>query len=278
MVDGYIKILRRIREWGWYHDPKTFALFFHLMIEANFADCVWEGITIRRGQLVTSTALLAANTGLSIQEVRTCLRKLGGSGEVRSTPMGRRSIITVCNYEAYQDNQQGANMESTVPQRDTIEKGNKEIKKPSNDGKEKVRRFVKPSVDEIRAYCLEKKYGIDPEGFFNYYESKGWVVGKSPMKDWKAAVRNWVSMDKQRNPQSSTESQSTMPSREEAMKKAVNPTKEEVSRMYNTYFLPNYPLEDGESREDYKKRIQPIWEREYKAWIDRRVTAVNNKY
>ena len=51
--------------------------------------------------------------------------------------------------------------------------------------------FVKPSISQIKDYCKERNNGIDAERFFDYYESKGWLVGKSPMKDWKAAVRNW---------------------------------------------------------------------------------------
>ena len=52
-------------------------------------------------------------------------------------------------------------------------------------------KFKKPSIEEIRLYCQERNNSVDPEKFFNFYESKGWVVGKSPMKDWKAAVRTW---------------------------------------------------------------------------------------
>lgn len=53
------------------------------------------------------------------------------------------------------------------------------------------KKFVKPSVDEVRAYCLERGNAIDPECFVDFYESKGWKVGKDGMKDWKAAVRTW---------------------------------------------------------------------------------------
>ena len=54
-----------------------------------------------------------------------------------------------------------------------------------------VKRFVKPKVDEIEAYCKERNNSVDAQQFFDYYESKGWKVGKSPMKDWKASVRTW---------------------------------------------------------------------------------------
>lgn len=53
------------------------------------------------------------------------------------------------------------------------------------------KRFVAPTVEEVRSYCAERGNGIDPEAFVAFYASKGWVVGKSPMKDWQAAVRTW---------------------------------------------------------------------------------------
>ena len=52
-------------------------------------------------------------------------------------------------------------------------------------------RFQKPSLEDVKAYCLARMNKVDPEQFFNFYESKGWVVGKTPMKDWRAAVRTW---------------------------------------------------------------------------------------
>lgn len=53
-------------------------------------------------------------------------------------------------------------------------------------------RFQKPSIEEIRQYCAEKSLSIDAEQFYNFYESKGWKVGKSPMVSWRAAVATWV--------------------------------------------------------------------------------------
>lgn len=58
-------------------------------------------------------------------------------------------------------------------------------------------RFKKPSIEEIRSYCLEKSSRVDPEQFFNFYESNGWMVGKNHMKDWKAAVRTWEKREKE---------------------------------------------------------------------------------
>ena len=64
-------------------------------------------------------------------------------------------------------------------------------------------RFQKPSLDDIRAYCISRANNVDPDQFFNFYESKGWMVGKTPMKDWRAAVRTWEKRDTPRGKKSS---------------------------------------------------------------------------
>ena len=55
----------------------------------------------------------------------------------------------------------------------------------------KRKRFEKPSISDIKQYCMERNNNIDASQFFDYYESNGWKVGKNSMKDWKAAVRTW---------------------------------------------------------------------------------------
>ena len=52
-------------------------------------------------------------------------------------------------------------------------------------------RFVPPTVEEVRAYCDERKNGIDAQSFVDFYTAKGWKIGSNSMKDWRAAVRNW---------------------------------------------------------------------------------------
>ena len=63
--------------------------------------------------------------------------------------------------------------------------------------------FKAPTVDEVRAYCQERQNSIDPERFINYYEAKGWMLGKDMMKDWKAAVRSWEKKEKEHEPNKS---------------------------------------------------------------------------
>ena len=61
----------------------------------------------------------------------------------------------------------------------------------------KRKRFTPPTVSEVSDYCKERGSNIDPEQFVDFYASKGWMVGKTPMKDWKAAVRTWENRRKQ---------------------------------------------------------------------------------
>jgi predicted phage replisome organizer len=60
-----------------------------------------------------------------------------------------------------------------------------------SDETQPVKRFTPPTVDEVRDYCYERMNNVDPEAFVDFYSSKGWMVGKNKMKDWKAAVRTW---------------------------------------------------------------------------------------
>lgn len=153
---GHIIVKREIKNWGWYSNSKVFTVFVHLLIEANWKEGYWEGNTIKRGELVTSLGEIATLCGLSIQEVRTCMKILGGAGEVLSRRVGKRSILTICNYDDYQDDQQDSNTIATsqqqvsnksatsqqpsiIEQRKNVtkEQGNKE-KKTSNEVKENL--------------------------------------------------------------------------------------------------------------------------------------------
>lgn len=58
-------------------------------------------------------------------------------------------------------------------------------------GKHTTKKFIKPTVEEIREYCTSRRNSVDAEKFHDYYEANGWKIGKNSMKDWKAAVRTW---------------------------------------------------------------------------------------
>jgi predicted phage replisome organizer len=75
----------------------------------------------------------------------------------------------------------------SISNSNSISNNNSSIKDNNIDNK----RFKKPSLEDVKEYCLERKNNIDAENFINFYDSKGWKVGNTPMKDWKACVRTW---------------------------------------------------------------------------------------
>ena len=177
-------------------------------MRANYTDTKIQGIKLKRGQFLTSIPTIAEANGITIQNVRTALKKLEDSGNLTRTTHSKYSIITVVNYNEYQisnsqltDNQQSANSQLTDNQQSansqltTDNKNNTKNKKERNI---KERKFVPPTVEEAKAYISEKHLNVDPVRFVNYYESTGWKRGKTPIKDWKACIRTWASNSNER--------------------------------------------------------------------------------
>lgn len=100
-VPEWIKLYRKIGDWKWYQDAKMVHLFVHLMLRANIM-CK-NGIA-ESWQLCTSLRILCKETGLSLQNIRSCIGKLQRTGEItfRTLPTHQQSIITICNYDSYQ--------------------------------------------------------------------------------------------------------------------------------------------------------------------------------
>lgn len=76
---------------------------------------------------------------------------------------------------------------------ETEKPNEKENVKEKENIKENIKRkiFQAPTVEDVRKYCVERGNKVDPQSFIDFYESKGWMIGKNHMKDWKAAVRTW---------------------------------------------------------------------------------------
>ena len=101
-MEGWIKIHRGLLDWEWYSDTNCVRLALHLLLKANFQTRRWRGITVERGQLVTSRAALARETGLSEREVRTAVSKLERSDFLTCRATSSYTVVTICNYERYQ--------------------------------------------------------------------------------------------------------------------------------------------------------------------------------
>lgn len=95
------------------------------------------------------------------------------------------------NSETIKNNPKNNSLEIEIEKEKEIEVENKRESK-----REKRAAFSPPSLDEVTQYCLERKNGINPQTFIDFYEAKGWMIGKEKMKDWKAAIRTWEARNK----------------------------------------------------------------------------------
>lgn len=99
---GFIVINRNILDWEWFTDPNTLLVFMYLLLKANWKDKTWGKRKIKRGQLVTSLAKIAEETGLSVKSVRTALAHLEQTNQVANLSTPQYRIITIKNYDKYQ--------------------------------------------------------------------------------------------------------------------------------------------------------------------------------
>ena len=202
--NGFVALHRSLLSWGWHADPATGWLFVNLLLMANWTDSVWQGMTIKRGQLVTGRKALAVQTGLSEQTVRTSLNRLKSTNEITIASTNKFSVITIVNYGKFQDVPEmptstlTSNLTSGQPATNQQLTTN-EQEEQSNKGIKPRKRFTPPTVDEVAAYCRERGNAVDAQRFVDFYASKGWKVGSSGMKDWRAAVRNWERQDNTKN-------------------------------------------------------------------------------
>ena len=187
---SYIKLNRKMLTWGWKDVPEVVALWIHILLRANYTANQWHGEMFEEGTFPTSISKLAEETGLTPKQVRICLEKLQNTGEIQVESNHRYSKIIVAKWSDYQvedgepTDKDGAKSGQTQGKDRATLKEIKEIKNKKNI-------YIRPSLDEVKAYCMERGNSVDPQKWFDYYTANGWKVGKNPMKDWKACVRTW---------------------------------------------------------------------------------------
>jgi len=185
-MSGWIKIHRKFLDWEWFNKSEAVHLFIYLVLKANHKDGQWQGIDIKKGQFITSFGKISTDTGISLQTIRTLLKKFKKTNEINIQTTNKFSIVTICKYECYQQENEPTNTLLTNEQQTT----NKQLTTNKNDKNEK--KFIIPTFNDVLEYCMQNNLDVDGVKFINFYESKGWMVGKNKMKDWKAAVRTWV--------------------------------------------------------------------------------------
>lgn len=131
-LGGFIVVYRDILNWEWYTDVNTAHLFVHCILKANHTNANWRGVEIKRGSFITSLQSLSTETGLTVKQVRNSLEKLEKTGEVANCSTSKYRIITVKNYDMYQnEGKQKGKQEGKV-------RANKRANKGQGEGKQRA--------------------------------------------------------------------------------------------------------------------------------------------
>lgn len=126
--------------------------------------------------------------------IRSAIKELEHNGFLFRTrerdESGRmgKSVWIISDYPRLENPSLDSSNLGNRPQLNTKESNTKEL-----NTKRDSRRFAPPSIEEVRAYCIERQNNVNPQRFIDHYESNGWMVGRNKMKDWRAAVRTWES-------------------------------------------------------------------------------------
>lgn len=188
----YIKLSRKILDWEWYGNINTCRVFIHMLLKAYWKDKKIEGTVIPRGSFPSSYGRLAEETQLTVDEVRTAVKHLISTKEITKHATSKYTVFTVNNYDAYQIIPSTLPSDSqTIPERFPTKEEYKEGNNKKEDTNVSKKKFIPPTVEEVRAYCQERGNKVDPQAFIDHYTSNGWMVGKNKMKSWKAAVGTW---------------------------------------------------------------------------------------
>lgn len=192
---GWIKLHRKIQEcWIWQEKPfDKGRAWVDLILSAMHKDKKLlidnEIIVIERGTFMTSILKLSERWGWSRNKVMRFLDVLESEQMLNTKRTPKGTLVTIIKYEDYQFDEtthETPNETTDEPQKKNI----KNIKKNNNiNNRGKI--FIPPTVEEVQAYCKERNNKVDAQAFVDFYSSKGWMIGKNKMKDWKAAVRTW---------------------------------------------------------------------------------------
>ena len=149
-MEGWIKIHRSLLDWEWYSDTNCVRLALHFLLKANYQPKKWQGITIGRGQLVTSRGQLSEETGLSQMQIRTTMDKLDKCGFITKLATSKYTTVTICNYDSYQQLQDGCDdgFQPTDNQQITSEQPsyNQQITTTKESKKERKEEYITHTV------------------------------------------------------------------------------------------------------------------------------------
>ena len=209
-MSGWVKLHRRLLEWEWYKSTNTKVVFIHLLLLANTNVSKYKGYTLSAGQLITSVSEISSATGLTIKQVRTSLNRLKMTNELAIKVTNKFSIITIANWENYQvygteeasktASNRAVNGQAKGKQRASLIEEDKNIK-TKEEKRDTVTTsktiFIPPTLEEVRKYCRQRSSTVDPDYFYEYFDTGSWVDSNGKkVKNWKQKIITWEGRSK----------------------------------------------------------------------------------
>lgn len=202
-MEGWIKLYRKFLQWEWSDIPEMVTLFIHLILLANTSDGEWHGLAYTKGQLITSVGSLSKKTGLSVQQVRTCLNRLKSTNEITIKSTNKNTIISICKYESYQVNTSEDNKQNNEQTNNQITNNQQTNNKQITTDKEykNVKNIEKENIKEKDATGVatnEQRLMARKENFLNELSQYVAVYGDKTIRDfanyWTEANRSNTKM------------------------------------------------------------------------------------
>jgi hypothetical protein len=168
MAEGWISLHRKFIDWEWYDDNNVVKLFIHCLLKANHKEKSWKGIVVPKGSFITGRKQLAIETKLSEQQIRTALNKLKSTNEITIKATNLNSIISITNWDFYQDNNQQTTKRVTTKQ----PTNNQQVTTTNNDNNvnndNKIIKLQNEFKEEIKAFKIQYDDSL-LKAFFNYW-------------------------------------------------------------------------------------------------------------
>lgn len=195
-MSGWIKLHRSLLEWEWFDDHNATRLLIFLLISVNHEDKKWKGVTVKAGSMIFSWETLSNSIGLTIQQVRSAMKKLESSREVNRQSTNQYQIITLVKWDKMQSDRK----KLTGNQQQNQQTDNKRITttKEEEEYKEEKTETGTPSLGEVIYFFDSKGYdSIYASKVFEWYQYRNWEVnGESILKKWRFQMINqWMKSD-----------------------------------------------------------------------------------
>lgn len=136
-MEGWIKLHRKLIEWEWFDNSEMVHLLIYFLLKANHKANMWRGVELLPGQFISTLPDIKKDTGISVQSVRTCLDRLKSTGVITDRSTNKFRVITICNYESYQDSNNDTNsqinMQNNIQLTDKQQTTNRHNKNENNN-------------------------------------------------------------------------------------------------------------------------------------------------